>query len=119
VAPQARRGKGGRRIGAAHLIVSNPPYVTDAEWRRLPPDLRDWEPRQALRGGRDGLDLHRRLADEAAAHLLPGGWIAVEVGAGQAGAVAGLYEGRAPFMRVRTAADLAGIARVVAARKKD
>lgn len=112
------RGAAGRqRIGPAHLVLSNPPYVTCEEWRALPPDIRDWEPDRALLGGRDGLDLHRRLAAQAAAHLLPGGWIAVEVGAGQADAVAALYEGRKEFQGVRTVPDLAGIPRVVAARR--
>lgn len=106
------------RLGPANLVVSNPPYVTCDEWHALPPEIRDWEPGRALLGGRDGLDIHRRLAAEAAAHIVPGGWIAVEVGAGQAAAVAGFYEGQKSFREVRTVPDLAGIPRVVAARRR-
>lgn len=118
---QPVRGQGAalrHRLGPAILVVSNPPYVTCDEWHALPPEIRDWEPGRALLGGRDGLDIHRRLAAEAAAHIVPGGWIAVEVGAGQAAAVAGFYEGQKSFREVRTVPDLAGIPRVVAARRR-
>jgi len=62
------------------LIVSNPPYVTTAAMRRLPREYRH-EPRRALAGGRDGLDVVRRILANAAAHLNPGGMLVVEVGA--------------------------------------
>lgn len=65
------------------LIVSNPPYVTAAAMRRLPREYRH-EPRRALAGGRDGLDVVRRILLGAADHLNPGGVLVVEVGAGRA-----------------------------------
>jgi ribosomal protein L3 glutamine methyltransferase len=61
------------------LIVSNPPYVRDAVMRTLPPEYRR-EPGIALAGGRDGLDLVRRIVAQAPAHLAPGGVLVVEVG---------------------------------------
>jgi ribosomal protein L3 glutamine methyltransferase len=64
------------------LIVSNPPYVTTAAMRRLPREYRH-EPRCALAGGRDGLDVVRRILYGAAAHLSSGGMLVVEVGAGR------------------------------------
>jgi ribosomal protein L3 glutamine methyltransferase len=74
-----------RALGARRydLIVCNPPYVTRAAMRRLPPEYRH-EPRVALAGGRDGLAWVRRILREAPAHLTPEGWLVVEVGAARA-----------------------------------
>ncbi len=66
----------GRRY---ELIISNPPYVGDAAMRRLPAEYRH-EPELALHGGRDGLELIRRILAEAPAHLTPRGWLVMEVG---------------------------------------
>jgi ribosomal protein L3 glutamine methyltransferase len=64
------------------LVVSNPPYVTTAGMRRLPREYRH-EPGIALAGGRDGLDVVRRILLQAPAHLNPGGLLVVEVGSGR------------------------------------
>ena len=64
------------------LIVSNPPYVTDAAMHRLPREYR-CEPRIALAGGGDGLDIVRVILAQAARHLRPGGLLVVEVGDGR------------------------------------
>jgi ribosomal protein L3 glutamine methyltransferase len=70
--------------GRFDLIVSNPPYVPESDLRAMPPEIA-WEPRGALvGGGADGLDLVRRIILGAPGHLRPGGWLAVEVGAGSA-----------------------------------
>ena len=73
------------------LIVSNPPYIPSGEIATLDPEVRDFDPRLALDGGADGLDFYRRLANEAAAFLLPGGRIMLEFGAGQEAAVEKLF----------------------------
>jgi ribosomal protein L3 glutamine methyltransferase len=65
------------------LIVSNPPYVTSAAMKALPAEYRH-EPGIALAGGRDGLDLVRKIIAQAAAHLQPGGVLVCEVGNGRA-----------------------------------
>jgi len=65
------------------LILSNPPYVTQAAMEKLPPEYRH-EPRMALAGGNDGMDLVRTIIRTAAAHLTPGGLLIVEVGDGRA-----------------------------------
>lgn len=64
------------------LIVCNPPYVTAAAMRRLPPEYR-YEPRSALAGGDDGLDYIRKIVRAAPSYLKPGGLLVVEVGAGR------------------------------------
>jgi release factor glutamine methyltransferase len=66
------------------VIVSNPPYVPDAEWDTLSPVIRHHEDRAALLGGTDGLDLVRTIINDAPAHLVHGGLLALEVGEGQA-----------------------------------
>jgi len=65
------------------LILSNPPYVTQSAMEKLPPEYRH-EPRVALAGGNDGMDLVRNIIRSAAAHLEPGGLLIVEVGHGRA-----------------------------------
>lgn len=94
-------------------VVSNPPYIPTADIDALAPEVRDWEPRLALDGGADGLDVYRRLVPEARARARRG--LLVEVGAGQAAAVAALFEA-AGFEGVITRADLGGHERVVAGR---
>jgi len=96
------------------LVVSNPPYVTSAEMEGLAPDVRLYEPRGALDGGPDGLDVYRRLLPEAARVLAPGGSVLVEVGYQQAGAVQALAH-EAGFALVESHRDLSGKERMVAA----
>jgi release factor glutamine methyltransferase len=98
------------------VIVSNPPYIPEAEYRTLEPNVRDYEPRLALHGGVDGLDLHRRLIPAAAARLRRDGVLAVEVGAGQAAAVRAVFRASAAFLPAQQRADLGGTTRVVFAR---
>jgi release factor glutamine methyltransferase len=98
------------------LIVSNPPYIATAEIATLPREVREHDPARALDGGADGLAAYRRLLAQAADRLKPGGHLVVEVGAGQADAVAGQMQtaGLAPI-GIRT--DLGGIPRAVSGRK--
>ncbi|MCC6847966.1 MAG: peptide chain release factor N(5)-glutamine methyltransferase [Deltaproteobacteria bacterium] len=93
------------------LVVSNPPYVPSGDLADLPPEVRR-EPTLALDGGPDGLAAYRRIAAEAARVLAPGGALVCEVGAGQAAAVAALFEA-AGLGAIGRFADLAGIERVV------
>jgi len=102
--------------GPWELLVSNPPYIPTAELAGLMPEVRDFEPRGALDGGADGLDCYRALAGQAATLLVPGGWLLVEVGQGQADAVAALFAA-AGLMEIAVRNDYAGIPRVVSARK--
>jgi release factor glutamine methyltransferase len=106
----------GRRFD---LIVSNPPYVPAAEYEALEPNVRDFEPRLALHGGEDGLDVYRRLIPEAAGALEPHGVLAVEVGASEAEAVCELFAASAAFAPATVRDDLSGIPRVVHARRAE
>jgi release factor glutamine methyltransferase len=97
---------------AVDVLVANLPYVTTADWRDLAPEVRDFEPRQALAGGEDGLDIIRRLLVQAPSHLRPGGAVALEIGAGQAEAVQALARRVFPTSRSELRRDLAGRDRV-------
>jgi release factor glutamine methyltransferase len=94
------------------LVTANPPYVPTREIPTLQADVREFEPRVALDGGDDGLALVRRVIAGAPAHLMNGGVLAVEVGAGEAGAAAELFAG-AGFGDLEVHRDYARIERVV------
>jgi release factor glutamine methyltransferase len=108
-------GLDGRRF---RLVVSNPPYVAEAELAGLDPEVRDWEPRGATVAGATGLEVIERIAAEARIALDPGGALVLEIGAGQAGAVAALLEG-AGLADVGCQRDHAGIERIVWGRRTE
>ena len=102
------------------LILANLPYVAERDWPSLQPEVTQWEPREALLAGPDGLDAYRALVTKSAGPLcrigrLRSGGLCVEVGEGQAAAVA-LMMRDAGFGDVETRRDLAGIERVVFGR---
>ena len=103
-------------VGECDAVLSNPPYVCEGDRATLAPEIAHHEPAGALFAGTDGLDVIRRLVPAAAAALTPGGLLAIEVGAGQAPAVAALLS-EDGFADVRAHDDLAGIQRVVAGRR--
>lgn len=109
-----REGDGFGPVAAERfdLVVSNPPYIPSGDIAGLDRDVRDFEPRLALDGGPDGLDVIRRWARDAHAQLVPGGWVFFEIGQGQGEAAAALFRD-AGFEDVAVAEDLAGIPRVV------
>jgi release factor glutamine methyltransferase len=94
-------------------MVANLPYVSRAEWEQLPKDIRDFEPRDALLGGEDGLDLIRPLVRQAQHYLPPGGRLALEVGAGQAGSVLELLGETEAYEQLESLKDYQGVQRVV------
>lgn len=93
-------------------ILSNPPYISEEEWRHLAPDVRDYEPRRALVGGEDGLAVIRQLIQEAKRNLAPGGFLALEIGASQGDQVVALAQASG-YAKTRLVQDLAGLDRVV------
>jgi len=102
--------------GAAFdMVVSNPPYVPARDRHNIQREVREFEPGVALYGGEDGLDVYRRLIPEAARLLKSGGWLIMELG------YAGLDPVRemlAWWNDVDVVCDLAGLPRVIVARKQ-
>jgi release factor glutamine methyltransferase len=96
------------------VVVSNPPYVPRGDREGMQREVRDWEPELALFAGVTGLDIYRRLIPEAWRVLKPRGLLALELGFGQAEAVASLA---ASWDNVEIRPDLAGIARVLVCEK--
>jgi release factor glutamine methyltransferase len=101
--------------GPAVLVVSNPPYVPSADIATLPPEVRDWEPRAALDGGADGLDIVRALLDDAPRVLAPHGWLIMEFGYGQEDGVREAVA-RSALQLVAIRCDLQQVPRTLVAR---
>lgn len=100
------------------LVVSNPPYITDAEWEALEPEVRDYEPASALRCGADTLEPYRALAALAASSLKPGGYLACELGVAQARRAASLRRLHPALGWKEGIRDLAGRLRVAVWEKR-
>ncbi|WP_294157890.1 peptide chain release factor N(5)-glutamine methyltransferase [uncultured Selenomonas sp.] len=104
-------------IGSYDAILSNPPYIPDADIETLAPEVRCKEPRTALAGGPDGLAFYRRLIADSPTLLKEDGFLAVEVGIHQEKAVAKMAEENGAFARTEIIKDYGGIERVVVAWK--
>jgi release factor glutamine methyltransferase len=104
--------------GPFDLVVSNPPYIRSADIAGLATEVRNYDPLRALDGGSDGLDAYRALIPQAARLLAQQGALVVEVGQGQDGDVRGLMSAADLTPEGPAKADLAGIRRAVAGRKK-
>ncbi|MBP1153221.1 peptide chain release factor N(5)-glutamine methyltransferase [Paenibacillus sp. PvR098] len=101
------------------LVVSNPPYIPEADEAGLQPEVRLFEPRTALYGGEDGMEPYRRLTAQLAELPAVPAMVGFEVGMGQAGEVRHLLERAADWDEIRIVPDLAGIERhVIAFRRR-
>ena len=100
-----------------NLILSNPPYVPTSDMEKLDRNVRDYEPREALDGGIDGLVLHRRILEGAVDRLVPGGRIYLEIGYDQGPAAKEAVSHYMDFDEVRVLKDYAGLDRVLTARR--
>ena len=103
--------------GAVDAIISNPPYITEAEWAGLQPEVRDYEPRRALLAGSQGIEFHERLIHGAKEFLAPGGLLVMELGQGQSSPVRRVAEEAGGYTGLQTVQDAAGIERVLIARR--
>jgi release factor glutamine methyltransferase len=98
------------------IVISNPPYVPESDRTTLDVEVRDYEPAQALFAGEDGLQIYRRLIPAAFDALVPGGYLALEIGYGQRAGIEALLV-REGFAGIKFIPDLQGIARVAVARR--
>ncbi len=94
----------GRR---ADFVVCNPPYISEADYKRLDREVKDFEPQKALVAGATGLEFYERLAQELPAYLSPAAKVWFELGTGQGQAIATLFGG-SPWKRQCVEADWAG-----------
>jgi len=102
--------------GTLDLVASNPPYVSEAEWAGLEPEVRDHDPREALVAGPTGYEVYRILIPLAHGLLRGGGWLLLELGQGQDAILRELATA-AGFAEVTVRPDLQGIPRVLQAVK--
>lgn len=98
-----------------HFLASNPPYISDAEWADVPPNVKDHEPTDALRGGRDGLDLLRRLIADGPTLLRPAGQLVLEFASSQKAALVAMVDAQEQLGPPAVLADHEGLPRVLVA----
>lgn len=98
-----------------HMIVSNPPYIRSDVIGTLMPEVKDFEPIEALDGGEDGLIFYRRIVAESVDHFKKGGILVLEIGNDQAEDVTAMIEETERFENIEVTQDLAGNDRVVSA----
>jgi release factor glutamine methyltransferase len=119
-APALRAGESGNPAhqmpSGMDAVVANPPDVSTRDYRRLPRHIRDWEPRLALEGGKDGLQVIKPLIKKAYEILKPKRWLFMEIGTGQWTSVQKLLA-EAGFSRSLVHKDLSGRNRIVIAVK--
>ncbi len=96
-------------------LVANPPYVSDEEWEKLPPNIKNYEPTAALRGGVDGLKWIRPLIAQAHAHLAQPGQLVLEIGSTQKQAALELAHQAAGLTNAHVLADHEGLPRALVA----
>jgi release factor glutamine methyltransferase len=105
-------------VQPADFLVANPPYVPEADWAGLAPEIREHEPRAALVSGPAGTEIVARILRGAPAYLRPGGTLLVEIGAEQGGVVAGHAAAVRGLADVQVIKDYAGLDRILMARRE-
>tara|TARA_B100000519_G_scaffold194471_1_gene198267 strand:- start:627 stop:1484 length:858 start_codon:yes stop_codon:yes gene_type:complete len=94
-------------------IVSNPPYISSQDYKILPPDVRNFEPKLALASPPDGLQLIRILIESAPNYLKPNGRLAIEIGKGQRLDVEDFVHRSKKYQKIDFIPDLSGVARIL------
>lgn len=104
--------------GKFDIVVSNPPYISEREFEKLPMEVRDFEPCGALIAGPEGTEFHRGLIAGAKDILNLGGWLVMEMGARQGDAIENMLREAGVYDRVHFRRDYSGMERVVMARRR-
>ena len=104
--------------GLFDVIASNPPYVSEEEYCRISPGVRDFEPAVALLAGPDGTEFHRALIRGATEHLVGGGWLLLEIGAGQDVRIEEMIRAADVYEEIGFVRDYSGIIRIAKARRR-
>jgi len=104
--------------GKFDIIVSNPPYISEEEFERLPVEVRDFEPKEALLAGPEGTEFHYNLIRKGSCYLKYGGWLFMEIGAGHKDMVEDMLRKDKTYDSVSFRIDYAGIERIAMARRK-
>lgn len=105
-------------IGRVDIIAANPPYIRSAELPALQPEVRDFEPEMALIAGPAGTEIAQRIINEAPAYLRSGGSLIMEMGMGQTEELRRIISAAGAYTEPEVLKDLAGIERVIAAKKR-
>lgn len=105
-----------RFVGHVDLLTANPPYISSAKVDTMPAEISKFEPRLAFDGGALGISILFRLLRDAPRYLAPGGWLAFEVGLGQAESTMKRLERSNAFSNVHGVPDAAGVIRAVLAQ---
>jgi release factor glutamine methyltransferase len=104
--------------GSVDVLVANPPYIAPQEYRALDASVLDWEPREALESGAEGLEATERLLDDGRRVVVPGGWIALELDASRALATASVASANG-WQHVMIHHDLFGRERYLLAQRSE
>ena len=96
------------------FVISNPPYVGEADADKVQKQVREFEPKIAVFSGGEGMDIYRKLIPQAKAALRPGGWFVAEIGYSEEANVRELLAG---WAEIQVTPDLQGIPRVIAAKR--
>lgn len=105
--------------GRIDMVLANPPYITEKDMDTLEPEVRNFEPSQALFGGSDGMDIIRRILTEAPFWLRPQGLLLMEIGYDQSGPATTVAGSSEKFGGIEILKDYAGIGRILKARSKE
>ena len=103
--------------GKFDIIISNPPYISEDEFRLLAYEIREYEPRQALVAGPEGTEFHRKLACDGGQFLEKNGWLVMEMGVGQKFAIEKMLKDK-DYCDITFCSDYAGVERVAIAKKR-